>query len=57
MSLEKETCMAKITKTKENVTCVAKKSKTKETQTCIQVVKVKMKWFKNLSSKKKRKMV
>ncbi len=47
----KKTCMAKFVKTKENVICMAKGSKTRETQTCIQVVKVEMEWFGDLSSK------
>ena len=43
--------MAKVVKTKENVIYMAKKSKTRKTQTCIQVVKVEMKWFEDLSLK------
>ena len=53
MSLGKETCVVKVAKTKENVTCATKRLKTRETQTCVQVVKVEMKRFEDLFSKKK----
>lgn len=44
MFLEKETCMAKVAKTRKNITCMAKRSKTRETKTCVRhVIKVKMK--------------
>ena len=43
--------MAKVVKTKKNVIYMAKGSKIKETETCIQIMKVGMKWFKDLFSK------
>ncbi len=49
--MAKKTCVAKVMKTKDNVICVTKGLKTKEMQTCVQIVKVEMKWFEDLSSK------
>ncbi len=43
----------KVVKIKENVICMAKRLKTREIQTYVQVIKIEMKWFEDLSLKKK----